>query len=73
MSPPSKCVWCDDPVPKDGDTCSFHCYEMWYAWYERTAEIVGGSKLLFLRECEQTPKPLDEQPWYRRMMDGKEG
>jgi len=46
---------------------------MWYAWYERTAEIVGGSKLLFLRECEQVPNPLDEQPWYRRVMDGKEG
>jgi len=46
---------------------------MWYAWYERTTEIVGGSKLLLLRECEQVPNPLDEQPWYRRTLDGKEG
>lgn len=67
-----KCCWCDGPVPSPGDTCSFRCYEMWYAWYEQTAHIVQGNKLLILRDCETPPKDLEEQPWYARVREGKE-
>lgn len=68
----AKCLWCGDPVPQHRDTCSFQCYILWYAWYEQQARIIQGARLVQLREDEAVPNDLDQQPWYARVLEGKE-
>lgn len=69
---PAECSWCQHPVARDGDTCSFLCYSSWWAWWLATRNQDSIHTRLLLVSGMRAPFDIEEQPWYIQHATGAE-
>ena len=70
------CPWCEDPVASEGQTCSFDCYVLWFAWHwdhEDAVVVTPSGRLVALEENQTSPLDMPFQPWYAAEVSVSQG
>ena len=58
------CLWCNELVAEDGDTCNLVCYQL----------VTGAIKLVtYIHDSDTPPKDMHLQPWYAALANTQEG